>query len=263
VEASKVSARAPRERGKSPARARGEIEMVRVLDEDPELGFYLPGPQLKLASAAAIAPLLRIEPGTTSFVIDEPMTHAHLGFLVLEGLIVRHVFFGELGASELYGSGDLLHPWLRRAHSTAPVRWEVLAPTRLAALDEGFADRIHAWPELAAGLIERAAERADFQALQAALRQAKRVEDRVQLALWHFAARWGETGPEGRTVRLPNVTGELLARFVGARRQTVSTALGRLADRGELRRNPDGGLTLAHAPAQLERIEAGRRVHRP
>jgi CRP/FNR family transcriptional regulator, cyclic AMP receptor protein len=232
-----------------------EPEMVRVLEEDPELGRYLPTGELALASTAAIAPLLTIEQGPTSFLIDEPLTHGHLGLLMLDGLIARRVFFGQLGASEFYGPGDLLRPWIR-ADSTVQVRWEVLAPTRLAALDQDFAGRVHAWPELAAGLLDRAAERSELQAIQAALHQAKRAEDRILLALWHFAGRWGETGPEGRTVRLPNVTGELLAQFIGARRQTVSTALGRLADSGELIRNLDGSLTLPRRPPELDTIAA-------
>jgi len=226
--------------------------MVRVLDEDPELGRYLPAHELKPASMAAVAPLHTIKPGTASFLIDESLTHAHLGLLLLGGLVARHVFFGQLGAVEFFGPGDLVRPWTRRADGPAQGRWEVLATTRLAALDQEFANRVHPWPELAAGLLDRAAERSDSQALQAALHQTKRAEERVLLALWHFAGRWGETGPEGRTVSLPNITGELLARFVGARRQTVSTALGRLADSGELRRNPDGSRTLRRRPPQLE-----------
>lgn len=237
-------------------RADDEPKMVRVLEEDPELGRYLPRGAFGLASTAAIAPLHTIERGTTSFLIDEPLTHGHLGLLVLDGLIARRVFFGQLGASEFYGPGDLLRPWTRRADSTVKVRWEVLAPTRLAALDQDFAGRVLAWPELAAGLLDRAAERSELQAIQAALHQAKRAEDRILLALWHFAGRWGETGPEGRTVRLPNVTGELLAQFIGARRQTVSTALGRLADSGELIRNVDGSITLPRQPPELDTIAA-------
>jgi CRP/FNR family transcriptional regulator, cyclic AMP receptor protein len=256
MQASNAQGRAQRERDGRPegrpARVGAVPGMVRVLDEDPELGRYLPAGELKLASMAAVAPLHTLEPGTASFLIDEPLTHAHLGLLILGGLLARHVFFGQLGAVEFYGPGDLVRPWTRRADGAAQGRWEVLAHVRLAALDQDFATRVHAWPELAAGLLDRAAERSDAQALQSALHQTKHAEERVLLALWHFAGRWGEIGPEGRTVKLPNVTGELLARFVGARRQTVSTALGRLADSGELRRNPDGSLTLTRRPRQLE-----------
>lgn len=96
--------------------------------------------------------------------------------------------------------------------------------------------------------------------LQAALHQARRVEDRVLLALWHFAARWGQTGPEGRTVDLHNITREVLARFVGSRRQSVSTALGKLQDRGSIVRLADGSLLLPRAPAELETIARGQRA---
>jgi hypothetical protein len=236
--------------------------MVRVLDEDPELGRHLSARALALASSAAIAPLLSLDEGPTSFLINEPDTHAHLGLLVLEGLIARHLSFGQIGSNEFLGPGDLLRPWARGGNrrEVVHVRWEVLAPTRLAALDQDFANRVRAWPEIAAALLDRAAERSDSQALQAALRQAKRVEDRVLLALWHFAGRWGQIGPEGRIVTLPNITGEVLARFVGARRQSVSTALGQLTDSGAIKRRPDRSLVLPHEPPQLESIEPGRRA---
>lgn len=91
-----------------------------------------------------------------------------------------------------------MRPWAQREDTSeaVQVRWAALAPTRLAALDQDFASRIRAWPELAAGLLERAARRSDAQVLQAALHKAKHVEDRVLLALWHFAGRRGQIGAE-------------------------------------------------------------------
>ncbi|HWF73186.1 MAG TPA: hypothetical protein VG186_07570 [Solirubrobacteraceae bacterium] len=252
MQATNAQGRAEGEGWERTARAGQAHVLVRILDEDPELGRYLAPRDVRLAASVAIAPLHTVGPGTASFLIDEPLTHAHFGLLVLGGLIARHLSFGQLGAVEFYGPGDLVRPWTRRTDGTAPGRWDVLTTTRLAALDGDFASRVQPWPELVAGLLDRAAERSDAQALQAALHQTKRTEDRVLLALWHFAGRWGESGPEGRTVSLPNITGALLARYVGARRQTVSTALGRLADSGDLRRNPDGSFTLPRRPPQLE-----------
>ncbi|HEY5316781.1 MAG TPA: Crp/Fnr family transcriptional regulator [Solirubrobacteraceae bacterium] len=239
-----------------------QVEMVRVLDEDPDIGRYLSGRALTLASSAAVAPLLRVAPGPTSFLIDESATHAHLGLLMLDGLIVRHLIFGQIGANDFLGPGDLLRPWLSRGDSSEVVHvtWEALGPTRLAALDQDFANRTRAWPEIATALLDRAAERSDSQALQAALHQTRRVEDRVLLALWHFAGRWGQVGPEGRIVSLRNITRELLARFVGARRQSVSTAIGNLMATGAIRRLPDGSLVLPREPPQLEHIAPGRRA---
>jgi CRP-like cAMP-binding protein len=240
----------------------GESETVRVLEEDPGLGRYLDASVLEAVSAAAFAPLLRFDKGAASFLLSEPDTHAHLGMLVLDGLIVRHLSLGQIGASEFYAPGDLLRPWSHRAEGAelAQARWELLAPARLAALDQDFTARVRAWPELTAALLDRVSERSDSQVLQAALHQAKHVEDRVLLALWHFAGRWGQIGPEGRIVSLSNITGEVLARFVGARRQSVSTALGQLADSGAIRRRDDGSLVLSHEPPELEALEPGQRI---
>jgi CRP/FNR family cyclic AMP-dependent transcriptional regulator len=248
--------------GRAPAfgRVDTEVEMVCVLEEDPTLGRYLHPSALKLASSAAVAPVLSLGKGTTSFLIAEPETHTHLGLLVLDGLIVRHLLIGQIGASEFYAPGDLVRPWAHRTDDAESVKtsWELLAPTRLAALDQDFANRVRAWPEFAAALLDRVTERSDSQVLQAALHQAKRVEDRVLLALWHFAGRWGQISPEGRIVNLSNISGEVLGRFVGARRQSVSTALGQLADSGAVRRRGDGSLVLSHEPPELTNVAPGR-----
>ncbi len=239
--------------------------MVRVLDEDPELARFLSGRALSAASAAAIAPVMAFDTGPVSFPIDEPTTHTHLGLLVLDGLIARHVSFGQIGATEFLGPGDVLRPWARRDQGTetAQVRWMILAPARLAALDADFASRVRAWPEVAAALADRTTRRHDAQLLQAALHQAKYVEDRVLLALWHFAGRWGQIGSQGRIVKLPHITGEILAQFVGAGRQSVSSALGKLTDRGLLRRRDDGSIVLPHEPPELAAITARGPRDRP
>ena len=231
-----------------------ETPMVRVLEEVPYLGEHLSDAALPHARAAAIAPLIEVAAGVTPFLIEETGARGHLGLLVLSGLTARHVTFGEIGSTEFVGPGDLFNPWRVPSHpaEAVEVHWEVLAPSRLAALDYEFASRIRAWPGITASLLSRSAARADAQVLQAALHQAKHVEDRVLLALWHFAGRWGEACPEGRIVSLSNITGELLARFVGTRRQSASTALGKLADRGAVRRRPDGSLLLPHAPPELK-----------
>ncbi|HEY5189987.1 MAG TPA: helix-turn-helix domain-containing protein [Solirubrobacteraceae bacterium] len=230
---------------------------MQVLIEDPGLARHLSGRELAQATAVAIAPLMRVAPGTRRFLVNEPWTHGHLGLLVLDGLIARHVTVGQIAATEFLGPGDILAPWVSPREHAEPVqvRWEVLAPSRLASLDEQFGRRIGPWPQIPAALLDRAAQRADAQVLQAALRQARRVEDRVLLALWHFAGRWGHVGPEGRTVSLPKITGETLARVIGARRQSVSTALGQLVQRGAIERHADGSLTVPSKPPQLRPVQ--------
>lgn len=233
-----------------------QIEMVHVLEHDPALGGHLPASAMYQANSAALAPVLSLAPGVRSFLSDEPAPRGHLGMLVLDGLIVLHVSFGQIGATEFLGPCDVLRPWaMSETVQVADARWETLTPTRLAVLDREFATRVRPWPELAAALLDRYTERLASQLLYAALRQTKRVEDRVLVALWHFAARWGQVSAEGRIVLLPHITGEVLANIVGARRQSVSTALGALVSRGAIQRRPDGSWLIRNKPPQLEQVD--------
>lgn len=236
--------------------------MVRVLEEDPQLAAHLSPGAVEAATAQAIAPVLRVEPKLWGSLVDEVATHGHLGLLVLQGLIARHMRFGGVGSTELLGPGDLIRPWRRSGSriNTTEMRWQVLSPARLAVLDRDFALRMRPWPEIVSALLDRGSLRADSLLLQAALRQAVRVEDRLLLALWHFADRWGDETDDGWEIKLPKLTGELLANIVGARRQSVSTALGQLADRGAIARGAYGHWTLRRRPSQIVPVQVGRRA---
>src|SRR5919197_1066233 len=65
--------------------------------------------------------------------------------------------------------------------------------------------------------------------------------------MWCLAERWGRVVPGGVVVslRLPHRT---LAGMVGARRPSVTTALGQLMARGDIERRPDGGWLLHGDP---------------
>ncbi|MFL5821815.1 MAG: helix-turn-helix domain-containing protein [Solirubrobacteraceae bacterium] len=229
------------------------IEMVRVLEADPGLAGTLPAAELERARALAVAPIVHFGRGIHHRLVGDEVTRGHLGLLVLDGLIARHLCFGEIAAPELLGPGDLLRPWPRLAatQERTETRWEMLTGTRMAFLNHEFAARIAPWPELAAALLDRVAQRADSQVLLAALRQARRVDNRLLLALWYLAGRWGAPEGAGRRLSIQRITGETLARMVGGRRQSVSTAMGHLADRGAIRRNRDGTVTIAAPPPEL------------
>jgi CRP/FNR family cyclic AMP-dependent transcriptional regulator len=226
------------------------MEMVSVLEEDPGVGAQLSEASLPLAKAAAIAPLLKLRPGPHTFLLDGSMTHGHLGLLILGGLLAHQITFGEVTSTEFLGQGDVFKPWARARDpaESVQVQWKALTAIRLAVLDPDFARRVRPWPEIASALIDRIVQRADSHVLLLGICQARRVEDRVLLALWHFAGQWGTTGPGGRTIRLTGLTGKALAGVVGARRQSVSTALGRLVDRGAIVHQPDGTVALAGEP---------------
>ncbi len=234
---------------------------MRVLDEDPGLADQLTEQATEQARPEAIAPVVRVTPGRWAFVIDQAATRGHLGLLVLDGLLARHVMIGQIGSTEFLGSGDVLRPWGADSGMLGDARthWEILAPTRMAALDRDFAIRVSPWPEIGAALLERSDQRARSLAFQLALRQAVRVEDRVLVALRHLADRWGRVGRQGTTLALPRTSGEVLARIVGARRQSVSAALGNLRRRGLIDRRPDGTWILHEYPDKVE-LAPGRRA---
>ena len=82
-----------------------------------------------------------------------------------------------------------------------------------------------------------------------AIAHLTRVDDRLLALLWCLAERWGRVVPGGVLVnlRLPHRT---LAGMVGARRPSVTTALGQLISREEIERRPDGGWLLRGDPPE-------------
>jgi CRP/FNR family cyclic AMP-dependent transcriptional regulator len=193
---------------------------------------------------------------------DEPDNGAQrdgYGLLVLDGILARRVTLGRFDCTELLGSGDLLRPWNFESATTASVSshvsWNVVSPVRVAALDRRFALAVAPWPEIGAALMDRIVQRARWLAFQLAVSHVVRVDTRLLLMFWHFADRWGRMTREGARVRLP-VTHGVLASVVGARRPSVTTALGRLQDEGLIERLPDGEwLLLGSPPEDYARID--------
>jgi CRP-like cAMP-binding protein len=77
--------------------------------------------------------------------------------------------------------------------------------------------------------------------------QVNRVDSRLLLLMWQLAERWGRVSTDGITVPV-GLTHETLAMLVGARRPTVTTALGRLARAGDLERVDEGWLLRGDPP---------------
>jgi CRP/FNR family transcriptional regulator, cyclic AMP receptor protein len=72
------------------------------------------------------------------------------------------------------------------------------------------------------------------------------VQRRLEMLLWHLAARWGKVTAEG--VRLPlRLSHSVLAELTAARRPTVSAALSDMARRGVVLQ-VDGGWSLVGSP---------------
>jgi hypothetical protein len=97
----------------------------------------------------------------------------------------------------------------------------------------------------------RIAEQSERLTTQLAICQLPRVDQRVLAVLWLLAESWGQVTRSGTKLPL-SLTHEALGALVGARRPTVTLALGELADRGAVVRQDQGWLLL-EAPPRPER----------
>lgn len=152
------------------------------------------------------------------------------GLLILDGLIAINTSVGDRVACELVGGGDLLQPFERRAEELIAQRetWHALSPTTFALLDEPFANRAGACPQVGIALLRRAARRSSEAETLRAICSHPRLEVRLVLLLWHLAGRWGKVSSSGIRLTLP-LTHRLLGQLVAAERPSVSHALHRLA----------------------------------
>jgi hypothetical protein len=227
------------------------MPLARILEEDPDLFEAVPEDERGRALTDAVARVESLDLG----MWDEPDSPDHyrdgFGLLVLEGMLARRVTLGRFDCTELLGQGDLLRPWTFAGAATASVpsavTWNVVEPVRLAVLDRRFALKVAPWPEVSATLMDKIVQRARWLAFQLAVCHVVRVDTRLLLMMWHFADRWGRMTKDGARVRLP-VTHSVLASVVGARRPSVTTALGRLQDQGMIERTPDGAWLLHGSP---------------
>jgi CRP/FNR family transcriptional regulator, cyclic AMP receptor protein len=214
-------------------------ERTKVLIEDPGLAEALGGDRLHAAIRECVAATIHVPRGSWSPEHD------------LDG-------FQRFGA-ELLGEGDLLRPWQREDTATTVPRsggWRALQPCRLAVLDGGFALRAGRYPEVISGLFGRMLRRSRMLTVTIAIVHHPRVDVRLHMLFWELADRWGTVHPEG--VRVPlRLTHTVLADLVAAQRQTVSKALGQLAERGSVTWSDDAWLLAGNPPAELGELGNG------
>ena len=227
--------------------------LISIVDADPELGSLLDEGERERARREALTRVSHLSVGEWDAAnAIEPDIH-HRGFLIIEGLLSREVDVLGRHCVELLGEGDVLRPWRwdpDGSHVHAEVGWMVLEPTQLAVLDHGLVSRMAPWPQLGVELFARGTRRAHSLAVALAIAHHPRVEDRLQLTLWHLAERWGRVGPEGIVVPLP-LSHQRLADLVGAHRPSVTTAMGALARSGAVSRRGDG-VWMLHGPPPSE-----------
>jgi len=213
-------------------------ESVLVLDKDGALAEVVPPDALERARRASLAEVLRLPAGAWEASGSASVADGGFGLLVLEGVLVRRVGVDGRFGAELLAAGDLLRPSRyegRAAVLPFETAWRIVAPLSLAALDLRWATRMAPFPEVAAELMGRALDRSRRLATLMAISQQPRLDQRVWLLFWELADRHGIVHPDGIHLRL-RLTHEVISHLVAARRPSVSAALGRLADRGVLRR---------------------------
>ena len=212
---------------------------VALLEADPELGNGLPAEERERAERALVVQSVIVQPGPW----DGGLTSV-FALLLAEGLIVRETAVGGRLLPQVLGAGDVLESWPEpEGVLAAEVGTTVAEPTTLLVLDSRFLAAAGRWPTLMVEVQRRLAMQAHRLAVQGAICQLARVELRVLALLWHLAERWGRVSREG--VVLPvKLTHETLGRFVGARRPSVTLAMGQLADDGLVMRREDGAWVL-------------------
>src|SRR3954462_4911588 len=227
-------------------------ERVIVLEADRGLCEAVDPGRAGRARAASLAAAAARRAGSWDAARDAALARDGFGLLVLEGVLVRRVGVeGRFGA-ELLATGDLLRPWQHDGEAGAlpfEMAWRIVAPLRFAVLDRGWAARMAPFPEVAAELIGRALDRSRRLATLMAIAQQPRLDQRVWLLFWELADRHGRVHPDGVHLDL-RLTQEVIGHLVAAQRPSVSTALGKLAARGILRR--EGGSWLLTGPPPEE-----------
>jgi len=230
---------------------------VNLLEADRDLAQDVPERVVAALRPQLVAQTIEIPVGPWSPPLVKGDRRGHLGVLVLGGLLTRDVRLATTTCAELLATGDLLRPWEQEEvlPFSVEVGWEALSVTQVAVLDRRITAILGRVPELNATLMRRAVRRSRWLALHLAIRCLRRVDVRLLVLFWHLAERWGRVTPEGIVLPLP-FTHDLLGRLVGAKRPTVSTALGQLAERGVVRRREGSWLLSLELPEELERMEA-------
>jgi CRP-like cAMP-binding protein len=227
-----------------------ERQLSQLLELDPELGQLLEGERLSAARRDLQVLVHTLHEGPWDASRLAGASPDHIGLLVLDGVLAREVLVSDTISTELLGPGDVVRPW--RLHEgdallQHSVRWNVLTRSRVALLDRRFAAQLGRYPEVNAAVIDRINERALRLAVTQAISQLNRVDRRLLALFWHLAERWGRMTPDGVAIPM-TLSHRMLGQLVGARRPTVSTALGELAKAGELVRRDDGTWLLTGEP---------------
>jgi CRP/FNR family cyclic AMP-dependent transcriptional regulator len=228
-------------------------DLCHVLHEDPDLAEAVPPARRAQAIEELTAQMLRIPAGPWP---AEPASTlpGDIGLLVFTGLMLRRVGIEGRYGAELLGECDVLRPGQGEDGSSPTLSttsgWSVIAPSRVAVLDDQFARRLVHYPELIGRLVGRAVMRCRYLAVNMAIVHQARVDVRLHMLFWHLAGRWGRVRSDGTLLPL-RLTHAVLADLVAARRPTVTSALSELSRQGVVTFVDEGWLLMGEPPGEL------------
>lgn len=215
---------------------------IHLLEADPDLAIDLERDAAERAAGQVIARTTVVQPGPLPDRWGPEEEAGWIGLLLVDGLLLRELEIAGTFSAELLGPGDIVRPHDLELERLLPLRssvaWSALTATRMALLEPRVVSAVAEWPEVTARLFGRAIGRSRALALGDAITNLTRVADRLLVLLWYLAQRWGKVTGEGVVVSLP-LTHEILAKLTGARRPSVTTALGELGERALVTRRPD------------------------
>jgi CRP-like cAMP-binding protein len=215
-------------------------EVVDVVGDLGELEDLLPADRVGAAHRALRARSMVVRKGRWDAVADAVLIEGGIGFLVLDGALIRCVSAAHRTSGELLGPGDLLRPDVDVTDELPFGQyWRAISDVRVALLDARFARNAAFVPEAVGALVASAMRRTDALSRQLVIVQSQAVENRILVTLDYLADRWGVVTGEG--VVLPAFLSHgTLALLLGARRPSVTSAMVRLAADNVVLRRDDG-----------------------
>lgn len=226
-----------------------ERSLIRLLDHDPDLARHFDPLELPVAAAAITVAARQASPGPWTPPAVRPQ--GMIGFLVLDGTILRDVTLADRSCAHLIGPGDVFDPWMQgEVGLCGPARYRIVEDVQLAILNARFVRNAGPFPQILPAVMERLVRQQEQISALYALALLPRVDTRLIAFFWHLAQRWGRVGRDAVIIPL-DLTHRTLGELVGGRRPTISVALTELDQAGHLRRRPDGSWALSRESWKL------------
>lgn len=220
-----------------------ERSLIRLLDHDPELARHFAPAELPSAAAAITVAARKAPVGVWTLPAERPQ--GLIGFLVVEGTMIRQTEVAGRACAHLIGAGDVIDPWMQEeVTSCGSATYRVLEDAVVAILSSRFVKNAAPYPQILPAMMERLIRQNEQIGALYTLALLPRVDTRLIAFFWQLAQRWGRVGRDAVIIPI-DLTHRTLGELVGGRRPTISVALSELEQSGHLRRRPDGSWALA------------------